>query len=76
MDKDDMNQVDESSDRLEFWQLSRLQIGFLVIILLLLIWSFGSGLERMVLRWGTSEEYGYGYMIPFISAFFIWGYLP
>ena len=37
-----------------------------------LIWGFGDGVTEMVRRWETSEEYGYGYMIPVIAVFFIW----
>ena len=29
-------------------------------------------LKDMVYRWDTREEYGYGYMIPFITLFLIW----
>ena len=29
-------------------------------------------LTEMVRRWDTSEEYGYGYMIPIITLFLIW----
>jgi len=29
-------------------------------------------LVNMVQRWESSEEYGYGFMIPFITAFLIW----
>ncbi len=30
------------------------------------------GVSEMLRRWETSEEYGYGYMIPAIAAFLIW----
>lgn len=33
---------------------------------------FYQGLARMVSQWTTSEEYGYGFLIPFISIFLIW----
>lgn len=38
----------------------------------LAIASAYEALAQMVQRWDTSEEYGYGYMIPVITAFLIW----
>ena len=29
-------------------------------------------IDRLIYRWSNSEEYGYGFLIPFISAFLIW----
>jgi len=33
---------------------------------------FYDGLKRMVEIWSVKEEYGYGYLIPFITIFLIW----
>ena len=38
----------------------------------LLLFMFYDGLEYMVGVWSKKEEYGYGFLIPVISAFFIW----
>ena len=35
-------------------------------------YSFLETILEMVHRWDTSEEYGYGYMIPVITLFLIW----
>ena len=55
-----------------FWKIPLWAAALLVVGILALIAAFYPGLERMVYRWGSSEEYGYGYLIPFIAAFFIW----
>ena len=56
----------------ELWRFTNVHIALAVLIAGMLIWAFYGGLERMVQRWETSEEYGYGYMIPMIVGFFIW----
>ena len=33
---------------------------------------FYDGIDRLIYRWSNSEEYGYGFLIPVISAFLIW----
>ncbi len=47
-------------------------LGLLGIAGLVMAWGYYDGLDLMVYRWGSSEEYGYGYMIPVLTAFFIW----
>ncbi len=56
----------------EYWEIPVWMTGLLGIAFLALIAGFYSGVEWTVLRWGASEEYGYGYMIPVVAAFFIW----
>ena len=48
-----------------FWIL----IGIGVVLTII---SGFDALAEMVRRWETSEEYGYGYMIPLITLFLIW----
>jgi len=68
-----MNSDSETvSSKPELWRFSNVQIALAVLVTGMLIWAFFGGLERMVERWGTSEEYGYGYMIPLIVGFFVW----
>jgi len=38
----------------------------------LVVYAFAVPLQAMVHKWDTSEEYGYGYLIPVITAFLIW----
>ena len=42
------------------------------VVFALLIFIFYEGLGFMVELWATREEYGHGYIIPFITAFLIW----
>lgn len=54
------------------WKVGPLFWGALGVGLALLIWSAYPSLQNMVQRWDSSEEYGYGYMIPVITLFLIW----
>ncbi len=40
--------------------------------LALLIFGFWGGLENLTLRWDRQEEYSHGYMMPILTAYFIW----
>ena len=44
-------------------------LGLGLILAVAMSWD---ALIQMVRRWETSEEYGYGYMIPVITLFLIW----
>ena len=46
--------------------------SFILAGLGLLIAAAYPSLVNMIQRWEGSEEYGYGFMIPFIAAFLIW----
>lgn len=49
-------------------------IALLIAIVAVLIGflAFWGGLEDLVVRWNKQEEYGHGYFIPLISAWFLW----
>lgn len=34
--------------------------------------AYYTGIENLVVRWYKEEEYGHGFIIPFISLFFVW----
>jgi exosortase D (VPLPA-CTERM-specific) len=40
--------------------------------LLLLLFAFAGGLEELVTRWDRQEEYSHGYILPFLTLYFIW----
>jgi exosortase D (VPLPA-CTERM-specific) len=42
------------------------------IVLALLVAAFFSGLRDLVNVWNTQEEYSFGYMIPFVTAYLLW----
>lgn len=62
----------EKSNPLIIWQASAVTWMFLCLVLALLGLTFYEGIKEMVYIWNVREEYSYGYMIPFITAFFIW----
>jgi len=48
-----------------YWAITALSIGILIFIYL-------DGLSIMVKWWTDREEYGHGYIVPFITMFLIW----
>ncbi len=54
------------------WRTPTLLWSIIAVGLVLAAFSAFDSLAEMVRRWDTSEEYGYGYMIPFITLFLIW----
>ena len=54
------------------WKESPALWGILTLVSLVLIFVYYDGLKEMVTWWNERPEYGHGFMIPFITAFFIW----
>jgi len=54
------------------WREGLVIWGVLAVISVLLGFMFFDGLREMVHKWGSTEEYGYGYIIPFLTMFLIW----
>lgn len=54
------------------WKFSPVQLVFLLVAASLLGVIFYAGIREMVFFWNVREEYSYGYLIPFITAFLIW----
>jgi len=54
------------------WKLSPISWVFIFGALALLAMIFHAGIREMIKIWDTREEYSYGYLIPFITAFLIW----
>lgn len=54
------------------WKESPLFWGLVALSASMLTFICYDGLELMVIVWGGREEYGHGYIIPFITAFLIW----
>lgn len=58
---------------INIWSVPYLVIGgYAVIVILLFLYLYEHGLNRMVSSWLEREEYSHGIMIPFISLFLIW----
>lgn len=58
------------------WKETRPWWTALIISLALIGVTFFEGLRFLVQVWGSSEEYSYGYLVPFISLFFVWHQWP
>lgn len=54
------------------WKLSYFQWGIIGLLSLMVGYIFQDGIIDMEKIWSLSEEYGYGYVIPVLSAFLIW----
>lgn len=57
---------------LAIWKFDYRYLALIGTGLLLLITAFAGGLEELVSRWEKQEEYSHGYMLPFITLYFIW----
>lgn len=54
------------------WRQTWAIFGLLLVALLALLALSYTGVMDMIRVWDTREEYGHGYIIPFISAFLVW----
>jgi len=54
------------------WRTPSVMLGLLAAASVVLVFGFWEGIVHMVDIWSTSEEYGYGFFIPVISAYLIW----
>ena len=45
---------------------------YIAVAVVLVGFAYQTPIQDMVRIWNTSEEYGYGYLIPVISLFLIW----
>lgn len=61
-----------SNNQLYVWKESSPFWGVLSASLLILGFIYFDGLQEMESWWANREEYGHGYIIPFIALFLIW----
>ena len=54
------------------WKIAPPLWALIMVALILIGAIFYEGIVNMVTIWNQSEEYGYGYIIPFITIFLIW----
>ena len=64
--------TDTEKPKATVWRVPLVMWGLLGVTAALLGVIFFDALKYMVHVWGTREEYGYGYMIPFLTLFLIW----
>ncbi len=55
-----------------YWKESPVMIICVAVILAAISYASLDSLIRMEDMWATREEYGYAYIIPFITGYFIW----
>lgn len=65
------NYMNKNQDNI-CWGVSPVYLAMLIAMAGLLVYPFLDTVQDMVHRWDTKEEYGYGYIIPFITLFLIW----
>lgn len=56
----------------KYWVLPTIYWALLAVLVVLVAYPFYETIQDMMFRWDTKEEYGYGYIIPFITLFLIW----
>lgn len=62
----------QSTNDCTVWRFTPLFWGLLGLAAVLLGVTYFDAIDRLVYRWSNSEEYGYGFMIPVLSAFLLW----
>lgn len=58
-----------SGGHLTVYQPALVLAGFLFVALIFLFWD---GLVELERKWGASEEYSYGYLIPVVAFYLLW----
>ena len=54
------------------WQMSWRNWLCLGIAVALMAIAFWSGIDELITRWDKQEEYSHGYLLPFLTVYFIW----
>lgn len=55
-----------------YWKMPPIMVASFILVLAALSYASWESLVRMEYLWETRKEYGYAYIIPFITAYFIW----
>ncbi|MCK5662031.1 MAG: hypothetical protein KAI17_01025, partial [Thiotrichaceae bacterium] len=61
-----------SEDQNQCWYMSKALWIVFGLFAVLIAYPFMETIGDMIWRWDTKEEYGYGYIIPFITLFLVW----
>ncbi len=62
----------QSTKDCTIWMFPAFYWVLLGVAAVLLGVTYFDGIDRLIYRWSNSEEYGYGFLIPLLSAFLIW----
>jgi exosortase D (VPLPA-CTERM-specific) len=60
------------NDNAYVWKIPLIWWAIVSVSAILAGYAFLDTVQDMVFRWNTTEEYGYGYLIPVITLFLIW----
>ena len=50
----------------------RINVVIFCMAVLVTICAYWGGLQELIVRWNKQEEYGHGYFIPLLTAWFLW----
>ncbi len=59
-------------DNRTIWRMHWQTWFWLLLGLALMVFAFWGGIEELIVRWDKQEEYSHGYILPFVSFYFIW----
>ena len=64
--------TDKNSVDTQFWFMPKANMLLIALMGVLIGFAYLDTIQDMMMKWDTKEEYGYGYIIPFITIFLIW----
>jgi exosortase D (VPLPA-CTERM-specific) len=56
----------------DIWRMSMANWLWLAAAIILMGVAFWGGIDELIVRWDKQEEYSHGYMLPFLTLYFIW----
>ncbi len=59
-------------NKVTVWKMGWLNWSLLLITTVFLLIAYWGGISELIVRWDKQEEYSHGYMLPFITLYFIW----
>lgn len=59
-------------NKITVWKMGWLNWSLLLITTVFLLIAYRGGISELIVRWDKQEEYSHGYMLPFITLYFIW----
>lgn len=63
---------DKIMNKKNIWKMGWQNWLLVSTVIALLFFVYWSGLTQLVIRWDKQEEYSHGYMLPFLTIYFIW----
>lgn len=60
------------TEKNNIWRTNWPTWGWLGFALILMAIAFWGGINELIVRWDKQEEYSHGYLLPFLTLYFIW----